>query len=132
MNEFACYLYLSGCRNSFFLFLKTRRQCGSVIFFLSMFCCYCFVDDEEPTFDCQNITTRTDAGLDSLSNVTIAPYVYDNVDVEPNVTCSHTFNDTFLIGNTTVTCTSTDNAGNTGSCFFIITVIGKDITRLCL
>ena len=94
--------------------------------------CFCFVDDEEPTFDCQNITTSTDAGQDSLSNVTIAPYVYDNVDVEPNVTCSHTSNDTFLIGNTTVTCTSTDNAGNTGTCSFIITVIGKDITRLCL
>ena len=107
-------------------FLKTRRHCWPLI--LILFILICFADDEEPTIDCQNITTSTDAGQDSSSNVTIAPYVDDNVDVSPNLTCSHTSNDTFLIGNTTVTCTSTDNAGNTGTCSFIVTVIGNDIT----
>ena len=52
----------------------------------------------------------------------------DNVDTDPTVICTHTSDDTFPIGGTTVNCSSTDTAGNTGTCLLFVTVIGIVMT----
>ena len=83
------------------------------------------LDEEAPTLTCPNVMSATDTGLSSSSTVVINSAATDNVDTDPTVICSHTSADTFLIGDTTVNCSSTDNAGNTGTCLLIVTVIGK-------
>ncbi|XP_030851763.1 uncharacterized protein LOC115928569 [Strongylocentrotus purpuratus] len=87
-------------------------------------------DDEAPTLDCSDITSTTDLGLNSSSDVDIMPYATDNVDTDPNVTCSHSSDHEFLIGITTVTCSSTDNAENTGNCTFLVTVTDDEAPTL--
>ena len=87
----------------------------------------CLADDEAPTLNCTNVTSTTDWGRNSSSNVVLDTTASDNVDTDLNVTCSHTSNDTFFIGDTAVNCSTTDIAGNTGTCLLFVTVIGNDI-----
>ena len=47
----------------------------------------------------------------------------DNADPNPQVTCAPASGSTFPIGETTVTCTATDSAGNTVSATFKVTVL---------
>ena len=47
----------------------------------------------------------------------------DNVDGAVTAACTPASGSTFAIGSTTVTCTATDNAGNTGSGSFVVTVV---------
>jgi outer membrane protein assembly factor BamB len=47
----------------------------------------------------------------------------DNVDPNPQVTCDPASGSTFPIGETTVTCTATDSAGNTATATFKVTVL---------
>jgi outer membrane protein assembly factor BamB len=47
----------------------------------------------------------------------------DNADPNPQITCAPASGSTFPIGETTVTCTATDGAGNTASATFKVTVL---------
>jgi outer membrane protein assembly factor BamB len=47
----------------------------------------------------------------------------DNADPNPQVTCDPASGSTFPIGETTVTCTATDSAGNTATATFKVTVL---------
>lgn len=51
------------------------------------------------------------------------PSALDGVDGPLSATCSPASGSTFPIGSTTVTCTATDLAGNTGSATFTVTVV---------
>jgi hypothetical protein len=51
------------------------------------------------------------------------PSATDGIDPAPTATCSRSSGSVFPIGTTTVTCTSTDDAGNTDSASFTITVL---------
>ena len=48
----------------------------------------------------------------------------DNAGHQLSVTCDPPSNSTFVSGDTTVTCSATDVAGNVGTCTFIVTVQG--------
>ena len=81
-------------------------------------------DDEAPILNCPNISSTTDEGLNSSSTVLLNSTATDNVDHHLDVICSHSSEDIFLIGDTTVNCSSADAAGNTETCLFIVTVSG--------
>ena len=83
------------------------------------------VDDEEPILDCFDLTSTTDSGMDSSSSVLMDPSASDNVDKQLTVTCDYSSTDRFLVGATTVTCTSSDAAGNMGTCSFVVVVTGN-------
>ncbi|XP_030851762.1 uncharacterized protein LOC115928568 [Strongylocentrotus purpuratus] len=89
-----------------------------------------FTDDEAPTLNCQNVTSTTDWGLNSSSTVDFMPNATDNVDADPNVTCSHSPEHEFMIGITTVNCSSTDDARNTGRCILSVTVTDDEAPTL--
>ena len=71
-----------------------------------------------------------DDGLNSSSTAQLDSTATDNVDFDLDVICSHSSQDTFLIGDTTVNCSSTDDAGNTGTCIFVVTVTGVNMILL--
>ena len=78
---------------------------------------FCYIaDDEAPILNCANISSTTDEGLNSSSTVLLDSTATDNVDFHLDVNCSHSSADIFLLGDTTVNCSSTDDAGNTGTC----------------
>jgi HYR domain len=56
----------------------------------------------------------------------------DNLDPDPSIGCGPASGSVFAIGTTTVTCTATDDAGNSASASFAVTVRGADdqIVRL--
>ena len=92
---------------------------------------FCYIaDDEAPILNCANISSTTDEGLNSSSSVMVNSTATDNVDFDLDVNCSHSSNDTFLIGDTTVNCSSTDDAGNTGTCLLVVTVTGVNMNIL--
>ena len=102
---------------------------------------YIPTDDEDPVITCPNnvVDMSTDAGV-STAVVTWSPTpsATDNVDslTASDISCmdgsgnSAMSGDTFNLGNTTVTCTVSDLAGNSVSCSFTIEINGK-ITVLC-
>ena len=96
----------------------------------TLYFCY-LADDEPPILNCQNLTSTTDEGLNSSSTVLLTSTATDNVNHHLDVICSHSSEDIFLIGDTTVNCSSTDAAGNTETCIFVATVTG-DITMTVL
>ena len=57
-----------------------------------------------------------------------APIATDQVDGDRPVTCSPPSGSTFAVGETKVTCTSSDARGNVSSASFIVTVKARDIT----
>ncbi|MDX6503095.1 MAG: hypothetical protein QOE29_220, partial [Gaiellaceae bacterium] len=78
-------------------------------------------DDGNPTVSVPaNITTpATGAGG---AAVTYSVSASDAIDPSPAVGCDKASGSTFVVGTTTVTCTATDNGGNTGSASFTVTV----------
>ena len=114
-----------------FLFMSVRTQYSSFLqnditdFHLTIYFFSILSDDEAPTLNCTNVTFTADIGKDFSSTVMINPAAYDNVDGDLNVSCSHTSNDTFWLGNTEVNCSAIDSAGNTATCLFLVTVTGK-------
>jgi hypothetical protein len=62
--------------------------------------------------------------------VTYTAGAKDACDPNPTVACSPASGSTFPIGTTTVTCTATDDAGNTTSCTFQVTVEDKTAPTL--
>ncbi len=79
-------------------------------------------DDGEPTIVCPNdITTDTDAGMCGAVVAWTDPVVADDCGIQ-SVVCNPPSGSTFALGTTTVTCTATDNNGNSFSCTFDVTV----------
>jgi hypothetical protein len=82
------------------------------------------VDNENPTITCPaNVTINTDAGLCTSTAAIGTATGTDNCGV-PTIT-----NDapaSFPIGNTTVTWTSTDGAGNFVTCTQVVTVVDNE------
>ena len=97
-----------------------------VLMLLLWICCY-LADDEAPILNCPNISSTTDEGLNSSSTVLLSSTATDNVDFHLVVICSHSSEDIFLIGDTTVNCSSTDAAGNTDTCLLVVTVTGVNM-----
>ena len=76
-----------------------------------------FIDVEDPTIVCP------DDIVASTINVTWPdPDVNDNIDTMPDLSCDHSTNFTFIPGETTVSCAATDDAGNSATCTFNVTV----------
>ena len=89
------------------------------------------VDTEVPTFDsCPSSQTNyTDVG-ESFATINItAPTASDNVNASVDISltppCNYMNGSTFATGNTTVCYVATDDQGNTASCSYVITVLGK-------
>ena len=93
---------------------------------------YYLADDEAPILNCPNISSTTDEGLNSSSTVLLSSTATDNVDFDLDVNCSHSSQDIFLIGDTTVNCSSSDAAGNTETCLLVVTVTGVNLFILCV
>ena len=90
------------------------------------------VDDQQPpTITCPaNITAKTATACRPATS-TVVPYsspaVSDNCGEASAVVCSPISSSVFPVGTTTVTCTSTDSAGNTGACSFTVTVFNGSL-----
>ncbi|MFK7809006.1 MAG: HYR domain-containing protein, partial [Saprospiraceae bacterium] len=81
------------------------------------------VDNEDPVINCPNDITVTIPGCDAGVNVNFpAPTFSDNCPMASYV-CSHQSGDYFTCGQTVVTCTATDIAGNTSTCQFTVNVV---------
>ena len=83
------------------------------------------LDNEAPMLDCYNVRSVTDTGVDYSTNVEFNITATDNVDQNSSVTCSPSSNEPFSVGDTSVTCWSVDDAGNNGTCDFVVTVTGN-------
>ncbi|XP_072025139.1 uncharacterized protein [Amphiura filiformis] len=59
------------------------------------------------------------------------PASTDNIDAAPQVSCSPASDTTFSSGVTTVTCTATDDAANSNTCSFTVTVDQQNPTITC-
>ena len=75
----------------------------------------------------QTYLLLADERLNSSSTVLLNSTATDNVDFHLVVICSHSSEDIFLIGDTTVNCSSTDAAGNTDTCLLVVTVTGVNM-----
>jgi hypothetical protein len=82
-----------------------------------------FADTEKPVITGMpsNISVSTDAGKAYATVSWTAPSATDNVGVT-SFTTDHAIGSQFAVGNTTVTYTATDAAGNTNSASFMVTV----------
>ncbi len=79
-------------------------------------------DDEDPAFTCpDDITQTADEGTCSATVTWTPPAATDNCG-EVELSSDHEPAETFPVGTTTVTYTATDNAGNSVSCSFDVTV----------
>ena len=80
-------------------------------------------DTTAPMITCPgNITSNAAPGQCSAV-VTFAPTVQDNCDASPTVICTPASGATFAKGTTNVTCKAFDQAGNTNTCSFAVTVV---------
>lgn len=70
----------------------------------------------------QDITVET-LYASGVSVAFTMPTSTDNLDPLPVVGCAPTSGSSFAVGSTTVTCTATDSAGNSGSGTFLVTVL---------
>ena len=84
------------------------------------------LDNEPPSLTCPS-SIRTFVSADSST----APVSYsvlnarDNSGGAPSVVCSPSSGNVFRVGDRDVTCTATDESGNSNECSFKVTVIGK-------
>ncbi|XP_070549857.1 hyalin-like [Ptychodera flava] len=89
-------------------------------------------DTTKPILSCPSNITITNNYVNSSAVVVFSgEFATDNAGHELNVTCDPPSNSTFTIGETTVTCSATDVAGNVGTCTFIVNVtdlIGPMVT----
>ena len=89
--------------------------------------CIYFLDKEGPTID---TCISPPAFLTSKLSTTVVwdePTFHDNSGRISNITSTHTVDDTFLRGETIVSYTAYDEAGNNNTCTITITVMGKSI-----
>lgn len=88
------------------------------------------IDNEAPTVDCDDITQTADAGVCEAAVTVPAPVVGDNCDVAGSI---NDFNgtdnasDTYPVGTTMVTWTTTDVNGNTAECSFDVIITDDEI-----
>ncbi|HEY9173663.1 MAG TPA: HYR domain-containing protein [Verrucomicrobiae bacterium] len=78
------------------------------------------VDREPPTLSCP-ADIALPCSIDLLVPVTFSASAQDNCTAQPIVTCNLPSGSGFPVGVTTVTCTATDEAGNTSTCTFKVT-----------
>ncbi len=90
------------------------------------------IDNTDPNFDTcvSGITVPNDFGLCGTNVSWTPPTASDACDAMVDITSSHSPGDFFLVGTTTVTYTATDDAGNTATCTFDITVADTQIPML--
>jgi len=86
------------------------------------------VDNQDPQFDQipEDITVNTDPGQCSAMVQWQDPQPFDNCNQIDSTTSTHLPGDTFLVGNTTVTYTTSDVHGNTHSQSFSVTVLDNE------
>ena len=127
---------LDICSFSWFYHLEVDKLDTSLLkYVLMLILCIFFylADDEAPILNCPNISSTMDEGLNSSSTVLLNSTATDNVDYHLDVICSHSSEGIFLIGDTTLNCSSADAAGNTDTCLLVVTVTGVNmIILLCL
>ena len=80
--------------------------------------------DDNPPLITVPADTTVNATSPSGALVDFTVTATDDVDPNPTVTCTPASGSAFRIGDTTVTCTATDKAGNTGTASFAVTVTG--------
>jgi fibronectin type 3 domain-containing protein len=78
-------------------------------------------DTQPPTLTCPAVLVKLNTGETSRA-VNYAPSATDNCPATLTVTCSPASGSTFSTGATSVSCHSTDVAGNIGSCSFTVTL----------
>ena len=90
------------------------------------------LDDEDPTISNipSSITVNTDVGSASAEVTWTEPTATDNSGIVA-LTSSHSPGSTFDIGTTDVTYTAIDDAGNTVSDTFTLTVEGRHMVGNC-
>ena len=89
------------------------------------------VDGIQPTIlSCpQDISQEVSFGVPSTAITWTAPFAIDNSGQPPVVTSSHDPGSLFSVGTTTVTYTFTDQASNSATCQFMVTVrAGRKLT----
>lgn len=74
-------------------------------------------DAEPPAISCPG-DVHVGCSVEALVPVTFSVTATDNVDPAPIVTCSPPSGSGFPVGTTLVTCTATDNSGNSATCSF--------------
>ncbi|XP_072024953.1 hyalin-like [Amphiura filiformis] len=85
------------------------------------------VDKTAPMISCPASMTVTDSQV-----MFSGPNVTDNIDAAPAVTCSPSSGNNFTVGqSTTVICTATDDASNSATCMFTVTVDRGDPSINC-
>ncbi|MDH3215054.1 MAG: HYR domain-containing protein [Candidatus Krumholzibacteria bacterium] len=81
-----------------------------------------FVEDTTaPTIECPSDTTAQCTSRDGAM-VTFEVIATDDCDPDPTVVCEPPSGSVFPFGETMVTCTATDSAGNTAECTFVVMV----------
>ncbi|MBI3951712.1 MAG: HYR domain-containing protein [Acidobacteria bacterium] len=80
------------------------------------------VDQTPPTITCPANITES-CGIAGGAVVGFTATTTDACDPNPTLTCTPASGSLFPVGTTTVTCTATDDSGNTASCSFMVTVM---------
>ena len=90
-------------------------------------------DTTPPTVHCPNSITATNDPGQCSAVVSFSVSATDNCTATPSVTADPSSGSTFAVGTTNVTVTAVDNAGNTNTCSFMVTVVdGEPPQVLCL
>lgn len=103
----------------------TVRCCASDDAELSTFCTFTITvnDTQAPVLTCPpNITQAAPAGVCSATVTYPLPTVNENCSPTPTPACNPPSGSIFTVGTTTVNCSATDAATNTGSCSFTVTL----------
>src|SRR3954447_10345617 len=82
----------------------------------------CGVDSTPPSFAAAHDVTAEATGADGAAVTFDTPAATDDVDGAVPATCTPASGSTFPSGHTTVDCSATDAAGNTGTTSFVVTV----------
>jgi hypothetical protein len=88
-------------------------------------------DSTGPVVSCPGNITAPATGPNGAA-VTYAASAVDAVEGNTAVTCTPASGSNFPLGATTVTCTSQDSLGNSGSCSFTVTVLNPNQPPVCV
>ena len=108
-QTFMWYLRVVSKRTDFFNLLTFRTQ----------------TDDTDPTVTCPADIDLTAPSDSNGTAATFAASCTDNSGTDVQISCSPQTGDHFVIGESVVTCTCTDLAGNDDTCSFNVTVSGR-------